>query len=198
MQAALPMTVADRLIKWTIPLVKAQAKLHRLNSTLLQLQYGGPIGTDYNLEGKRTIVAESLAHQLGLINPVNSWHNDRSEIVEYASWLSMLTGAIGKIGQDICLMAQQGIDEISLTGGGSSSAMPHKQNPIQAELLVTLARFNAVQVSGMHQALIHEQERSGTAWALEWMILPQMCITTGLSLNKLSALLSSIKTIGKQ
>ena len=52
--------------------------------------------------------------------------------------------------------------------------MPHKQNPVLAELLVALARFNATQVSAMHHALIHEQERSGAAWTLEWMILPAM------------------------
>ena len=85
--------------------------------------------------------------------------------------LSQISGSLGKIGQDICLLAQAG-DEIALEGGGKSSAMPHKQNPVLAELLVTLARYNATQISGMHHALIHEQERSGAAWTLEWMILP--------------------------
>ncbi|MBR7508544.1 adenylosuccinate lyase family protein, partial [Mycobacterium tuberculosis] len=60
--------------------------------------------------------------------------------------------------------------------------MPHKQNPVQAELLVTLARYNATQLSGMHQALVHEQERSGTAWTLEWMILPSMVMASATSL----------------
>ena len=93
-------------------------------------------------------------------------------------------------------MAQQGLDEIKLSGGGGSSAMPHKQNPILAELLVTLARFNATQISGMHQALVHEQERSGSAWALEWMILPAMlhCTTRGLSAAQ--ELLAQVETIG--
>ena len=71
------------------------------------------------------------------------------------------------------------IGEIELSGAGGSSAMAHKQNPVLAEVLVTLARFNAVQVSGLHQALVHEQERSGAAWTLEWMILPQMLNATG-------------------
>ncbi len=51
--------------------------------------------------------------------------------------------------------------------------MPHKHNPVLAELVVPLARFNATLVSGMHQAVVHEQERSDIAWALEWMILPR-------------------------
>lgn len=90
----------------------------------------------------------------------------------------MISGSLGKFGQDVALLAEMG-GEIQLTGGGGSSAMPHKQNPVGAETLVTLARFNAVQVAGLHQSLVHEQERSGAAWALEWLLLPQMVVATG-------------------
>ena len=75
--------------------------------------------------------------------------------------------------------------------------MPHKQNPVLAELLVTLARFNATQVSAMHQALVHEQERSGAAWSLEWMILPQMVQATGRALTAARTLVDSIDRIGR-
>ena len=34
------------------------------------------------------------------------------------------------------------------------------------------------QLSGMQQALVHEQERSGAAWTLEWLLLPQMVVAT--------------------
>ena len=61
--------------------------------------------------------------------------------------------------------------------------MPHKRNPVIAEVLVALARFNATQLSGMHQALVHEQERSGAAWTLEWMLLPQMVMATAAALR---------------
>ena len=60
--------------------------------------------------------------------------------------------------------------------------MPHKQNPVSAELLVTLARFNASLLPNMHHAMLHEQERSGAAWTLEWMTLPAMAVTTGKAL----------------
>ena len=85
---------------------------------------------------------------------------------------------------------------IALSGGGGSSAMPHKQNPVHAESLVAIARFNATQVAGMHHALVHEQERSGAAWALEWMILPQMTVATGAALRLADELLGSIERIG--
>jgi 3-carboxy-cis,cis-muconate cycloisomerase len=99
------------------------------------------------------------------------------------------------MGMDISLMTQQGVDEMRLRGGGASSAMPHKQNPILAELLVTLSRYNAVQLGGMHQALIHEQERSGASWALEWMILPAMLYCTTRGLSAAQELLAQVETI---
>ena len=58
--------------------------------------------------------------------------------------------------------AQNEIGEAQLTIGGKSSATHHKNNPVAAEILVALARFNATQLSGVHQTLVHELERSGT------------------------------------
>ena len=65
------------------------------------------------------------------------------------------------------------------------------------ELLVTLARYNAGQAGTLHQALIHEQERSGAAWALEWMVLPQMILATARSLATAQTLITSVDRIGK-
>jgi 3-carboxy-cis,cis-muconate cycloisomerase len=74
--------------------------------------------------------------------------------------------------------------------------MPHKQNPILAELLQTLAHYNATQLSNMHVAMLHEQERSGTAWTLEFMTLPDMLQTCGRSLTATQDLLRQIVSIG--
>jgi 3-carboxy-cis,cis-muconate cycloisomerase len=75
--------------------------------------------------------------------------------------------------------------------------MPHKVNPVGAEMLVTLARFNATLVSGMHQALVHENERSGAAWTLEWMLLPQMTVATGAALRTAIELVGNIEFTAK-
>ncbi|MEO1248675.1 MAG: 3-carboxy-cis,cis-muconate cycloisomerase [Pseudomonadota bacterium] len=196
MQFALRITAADRVATWRAPLQRDRGRLRSLAEDKAVLQFGGAVGTRHALGDKGAVIAERVAKALGLTNPPESWHSQRDRLADYASWLSLVTGSLGKIGQDMCLMAQQGIDEIALSGGGSSSAMPHKQNPVGAELLVTLARFNAVQLAGFHQSLIHEQERSGAAWMLEWMILPQMCVATGTALRTGLDLIQSIDRIG--
>lgn len=198
MQDALPITVEHRLNSWRGPLLDHRRKLDQLLPQLNVLQFGGATG-DRSANGQQAAkIGRIIAEKLDLTDPGYAWHNDRSRLVEYAGWLSLVSGSLGKIGLDICLMAQQGIDEIVQTGGGSSSAMAHKKNPITAELLVTLARYNAGQLPLMHSALVHEQERSGAAWSLEWMVLPAMVCTTGKALDLTRKQLQAISRIGNE
>lgn len=194
MQAAIPITAADRVRSWREPLVRHRKRLDERRDKLLVVQFGGAAGTLEKLGEKAAGVRAALAARLGL-GDAPQWHSQRDRIADFANLLSLITGSLGKFGQDVALMAQAG-GEVELKGGGGSSAMPHKQNPVAAEILVALARFNATQLSGMHQALVHEQERSGAAWTLEWLILPQMVAATAASLRQAQALSGQIEAIG--
>ena len=80
-------------------------------------------------------------------------------------------------------MAQNEIGEVREAAGGGSSTMPQKSNPVRSEALVTLARRNATAVAGMHQAMLHAHERDGSAWQLEWTVLPDMASSTAAALT---------------
>ena len=103
-------------------------------------------------------------------------------------WLALVTGSLGKLGQDVLLLAQNEVGEVREAEGGGSSTMPQKSNPIRAEALVTLARRNATLVGGMHEAALHAHERDGAAWQLEWGILPDMVSGTAAALAHADAL----------
>jgi len=195
MQQALLFTVADKLTTWIAPLQRLRINCDRVANELLVIQLGGPVGTRAELKGKGDQIAEALAKSLGLSN-APCWHSQRDRIGELGSWLSLLSGALGKIGQDVALLAQNEIAAIKLATGGASSAMPHKSNPVPAEVLVTLARFNAGLLGTLHQSLVHENERSGAAWLLEWLVLPQMCVATAAALRHALALSRSIQFVG--
>ncbi len=192
MQAAIAITVSDRLRAWSGPL---ERHADALLDCVFPVQFGGAAGTlDAMGDKEAAAVRAGLAAALDLADRPQ-WQSQRDTIAGFAGLLSLITGALGKIGQDAALLAQDG-SEIALSGGGASSAMAHKQNPVHAEILVTLARFNATQLSGMHQALVHEQERSGSAWSLEWLLLPQMAVATGASLRLGKSLVGSILRMG--
>lgn len=194
MQPAIPIQVSDRVTGWRAPLQRHQERLSEQSTRLLVVQFGGAAGTLEKFGGKATALRLALAAKLGLAD-APQWQSQRDALADFAGWLSLVTGSLGKFGQDIALMAMTGAD-IKLSGGGGSSAMPHKQNPVKAEVLVALARFNATQLSGMHQALVHEQERSGAAWTLEWLLLPQMVVATAASLRLAAELAGQVESLG--
>ena len=196
MQPAVPIPAAHRIASWRAPLERHRDRLEPQAARLLVVQFGGAAGTLDGLGDRASAVRATLAARLGL-GDAPQWHSQRDGLADFAGWLSLVTGSLGKFGQDVALMAQIGADAISLSGGGGSSTMPHKHNPVAAEMLVALARFNAVQVSGMHQALVHEQERSGAAWTLEWLLLPQMLTATASALRLAAELADRIDGIGR-
>ena len=191
MQQALPFTAADKIDTWIQPLERHREAFGASVPRLLAVQLGGPVGTRAQLKERGNAVADVMAEILG-IGTATSWHSQRDRIGEFAAFLSLLSGTLGKIGQDIALMAQNEVGEVRLATGGGSSAMPHKSNPIPAEVLVTLARFNAGLLGTLHQALVHENERSGAAWTLEWMVLPQMVVATAAGLRSAESLVSGM------
>ncbi len=194
MQAAIPMTVADRVASWQQPLVRHQERLAAMTERGFALQFGGAAGTLEKFADKGAVVRAELAKRLGLVDTAQ-WQSQRDSIADFGHYLALITGSLGKFGQDVALLAEMG-KEIHLAGGGGSSAMPHKQNPVVAETLVTLARFNAVQVSALHQSMVHEQERSGAAWMLEWLVLPQMLAATGSGLLLAKRLIDQVEHLG--
>lgn len=192
MQKAIEVTASRKIRSWRDPLRRHLQRLDAVRAGIAVLTFGGAAGTLDKLGGKGMPVARRMADELGLGLVEEARHSERDGQAALAGWLSMLTASLGKMGQDVALMTQNEVAEIRLEGGGGSSAMPHKSNPVGAEVLVTLARFNATLVAGMHQAMVHENERSGAAWTLEWMILPQMALTAGAALRTAGALVEAI------
>jgi len=195
MQSALSFTVADKLRSWSEPLARHRSGLSNLRPELLVVQLGGPVGDGSSFSGKWEEVARGLAARLdlGLATP---WHSMRDPIVMFGSRLAALTGSLGKIGADVALLAQTEVGAIALAEGGSSSAMPHKANPVRAELLVALSRHAAGLAGTLNHAMVHENERSGAAWTLEWLTLPPLVIATGAALQHATELLSCVTDMG--
>ena len=182
MQAALPTRWGDKLGSWSAPLARHLGALADMRPKLLVVQLGGPVGDRRSFEGHGERIAAGLAQRLdlGIAAP---WHATRDPIVALGDRLALISGSMGKFGADVALLAQTEVGAVRLEGGGGSSAMAHKSNPVAAEALVALARYNAGLAGTLQQAMVHEYERSGAAWTLEWLTLPHMMIAAGGSLR---------------
>ncbi|MHA6300056.1 3-carboxy-cis,cis-muconate cycloisomerase [Devosia sp. CAU 1758] len=192
MQVALPTTWGAKLASWAEPLRRHRQALAAMRRSLLVVQLGGPVGGRESFEGYGDAIAAAMAKRLdlGLASP---WQANRDPIVALGNLLALISGSLGKIGADVTLLAQNEVASIRLEGGGGSSAMAHKSNPVNAEVLVALARANAGLSGNLAQALVHENERSGAAWTLEWLTLPSMLVNTGASLRLAQKLLDQLR-----
>ena len=190
MQPAKMILVKDRIIAWREPLIKLKTNLNDVADNCRILQLAGPVGNKAEWGDKASEIANLVGEELGLRVSEHGWHTDRTIFCSYSDWCSNLVGILAKIGKDLTLMAQ--MEQIRFTGGGTSSAMPYKSNPVEPELLVTLGHYVPLLTAGMHQALMHEQERSGSMWTLEWLTFPQICTFTSKSLKVTKSFLQSI------
>jgi 3-carboxy-cis,cis-muconate cycloisomerase len=181
-QQAVPTTFGLKVANWLAPMLRHRQRLTELKPRLLVVQFGGAAGNLSALGERGIAVMEALAAELRLGCPAMPWHAQRDTLAELASWLALVTGSLGKFGLDVLLPAQSEIGEAREASGGGSSTMPQKSNPVLSEALVALARRNATLLSGMHQAMLHAQERDGAAWQLEWAILPDMVTTAAAAL----------------
>lgn len=194
-QQALPTSFGLKCAGWLMPLVRCRERLSEVRPRLLMVQFGGAAGTLAALGSQGIEVMEGMASDLDVACPPIPWHTQRDGITEFGSWLSLVTGALGKLGQDAVLLAQTEIGELDESAGGGrggSSTMPQKSNPVTGEALVVAARLNATLLGSLHQAQIQEHERGGVGWQMEWATLPTMVVTTGAALAKTEALLNRL------
>ncbi|WP_028713076.1 lyase family protein [Paracoccus sp. J55] len=181
-QAATPTGFGAVIAGWGHPLLRHRARLQALAPDLATVSLGGAAGTLSAMGAEGPAVRAGLAKALGLHDPGHGWHAERDRIGNFAAWMAGLCASLGKMGEDLILMAQSGIGEIRISGAGGSSTMPQKQNPVGPSVLVALARQAAALASALQGAGIHRQQRDGAAWFVEWLTLPQLCISTGRAL----------------
>jgi len=195
-QQALPISFGLKVAGWLAPLLRHRQRIEEMMPRLLVVQFGGAAGTLAALGDKGLAVTQALARELQLSVPVMPWHAQRDNLVEFAGWLSLVTGSLGKMAQDIILLAQTEVGEIAESGEegrGGSSTMPQKSNPITSELILATARTNASLLSAMHQAQIQEHERATHGWQMEWLALPQMMLLAGGALNHALSLAKNLQ-----
>jgi 3-carboxy-cis,cis-muconate cycloisomerase len=181
LQHALPMPFGLKLAEYAAALHRSRARLQRLRSEGLALQFGGAAGTLAALGDKGLLVADKLAQELELPLPDAPWHTHRDRIAEAASVFAILAGTCGKIARDLQLMMQTDVAEAfepSGEGRGGSSTMPHKRNPVAAATALAAATMAPGLAATIFAAQVQDHERSAGPWHAEWPTLPMLLLVT--------------------
>lgn len=189
-QQALPTSFGLKLAGWALPLARHQDRLRELRPRLAVVQLGGAAGTLLGLGPRALEVADGLAQELGLGVPELPWHTQRDAIAELGAWLALVTGSLGKLAQDVILLCQSEVGELSEAPHGQrggSSSMPQKNNPMRSEQILAASRSVAAQSSALMAALVQEHERGTHGWQVEWLsVSPLLMLTGGACKNALA------------
>jgi 3-carboxy-cis,cis-muconate cycloisomerase len=182
LQQALPTTFGQKAAGWLVAVVEARDRLLAVRESGLAVQLGGAAGTLASLGPAGTRVLGEFARELDLAEPAVPWHTDRTRISEIGGALSLVSGVLGKISQDVILMAQTEVEEVAEPAGegrGGSSTLPHKRNPILSVIAVANVRRVFDLSRTLQAAMVGEHERAAGAWHSEWETLSDALALTG-------------------
>jgi 3-carboxy-cis,cis-muconate cycloisomerase len=182
MQAAPPVPFGLKVAGWLGAMRRSSRRLECAFDEALVLQFGGASGTLASLADKGPVVARALAEELGLRCPEAPWHTHRDRLANLVCCCGVLTGSLGKMACDICLLMQSEVGEVAEPGGesrGGSSSMPHKRNPIACALALAAAHRVPGLVASFLSAMVQENERAVGGWQSEWPTVASIVQSTG-------------------
>ena len=178
-QHGVPTTLGLKVANWVRAVDRARLRLAE-TAARLPAQLGGAGGTlAAFVERFGAAAAAGLparyADELGLQAPDAPWHTDRWPVTELGDALAAVVAAVGMFGSDVASMARTEVAEAAVAEGGGSSAMPQKQNPVDAVLLRSAALRAPGLAAQLHLAAgLAVDERPDGAWHAEWPALQEL------------------------
>lgn len=183
LQQATPITFGYKMASILAGMDRHRERLQQLKPRVLMGEFGGASGTLSSLESGAMETQAALMEELGLAQPLISWHTVRDTVAEVGAFLGLVGGSLGKIAMDVKLMMQTEVGEVFepyAPGRGSSSTMPQKRNPISCLYIhanISVARQHA---AALMDAMVADHERSTGPWEIEWVSLPEIfCLMSG-------------------
>ncbi|MGG4033891.1 adenylosuccinate lyase [Paenibacillus cisolokensis] len=187
----LPTTFGFKIAVLLDEVIRHLDRLREAESRVFTGVLAGGVGTYASFGPLGPEVERLTMKRLGLQAPNICWHSSRDRSAEYAGLLGMISGTLGKMGNELYNLMRTELDEVEepfTSGKIGSSTMPHKRNPAALEGLASLTkpiRYNAALVQ---ESMIVEHERDAMSWRGEWIAIPESCIY-------LAAQLASAKNI---
>jgi 3-carboxy-cis,cis-muconate cycloisomerase len=183
LQQATPITFGYKMATILAGIDRHRERLQQLKPRVLMGEFGGASGTLSSLEKGAMETQAGLMKELGLAQPLISWHTVRDTIAEVGAFLGLVGGSLGKIAMDVKLMMQTEVAEVFepyAPGRGSSSTMPQKRNPISCCYIHAAISVVRQHAAALLDAMVADHERSTGPWEIEWIVLPEaFCLLAG-------------------
>ncbi len=90
-----------------------------------------------------------------------------------------MAGALANVAQDVALLSQTEVGEVTEGSPGGSSAMPHKRNPARSVLVVAAAHRVPGLVATVLAGMAQEYQRAAGRWQAEWATVTDLLRLAG-------------------
>lgn len=195
LQHAVPISFGLKAANWLGPVTRFHDEFMLYGQSAHQL--GGAAGSLASLGDQAEAVLKAFGRTMPSIGAVETpWHTERSRPARVAAEIGLLMGHLGKMAQDIALMAQTEIGELAepeAPGKGGSSAMPHKRNPVLCTLILAAAKRTPGLVATMLATMPQEHERAMGGWHAEWRTMSELFTIAGSALNHVVMLIEGLQ-----
>lgn len=195
-QAGLPITFGFKVAVWVREVRRHLERLKALRPRLSVGQLAGGVGSLSSFGDLGFDVQERFCRRLGLDPPEITWNTARDTVAECLTLLTLVAATMDKIGHEVYNLQRTEIGEVregTPSGVVGSITMPHKRNPEIAEHLGTLSRLVRHQTAAVTESLVHEHERDGRSWKVEWAVIPTACVIAGASLHLAKEMVAALE-----
>jgi adenylosuccinate lyase len=195
-QQGLPITFGFKVAGWIAEIDRHERRLAEIATRMDVGQLCGGVGSLSSFGARAFELQARFLARLGLRSPSISWTSSRDVLAEWCNLLVLITATADRIGHEIYNLQRSELGEVGegfVPGTIGSITMPHKRNPELAEHLGTLARIARHTAAMIAESLVHDHERDGRSWKVEWHALPQISLAAGKALALLEPLLANLE-----
>jgi len=188
-----PVTFGLKLAQAYAEFARCRQRLIAAREEIATCAISGAVGTFANVDPR---VEEHVAERLGLaVEPISTQVIPRDRHAMFFATLAVIAGSIERVAVEIRHLQRTEVleaEEYFSPGQKSSSAMPHKRNPILTENLTGQARMiRAYALPALENvALWHERDISHSS--VERFIGPDATITLDFALARLTGVIDKL------
>ena len=193
---ALPTTFGFKLAVWLDEFVRHLQRLTEIKQRVLVGNISGAVCTYASMGNFGPMIEARALSSLGLNTPNIGWQSARDRFSEYGSVIALISGTLGKIGNEFYNLMRTEINEVEepfSEGKIGSTTMPHKRNPAALEGLASLTAPLLKSVALIHESMKVEHERDAMSWRAEWIALPEINLYISAQLQIALTILRGLK-----
>lgn len=156
--------------------------------------YGGAVGTLAAFPEHGIAIRNRVLELLELPRPLGAWNGSQDGIAEVVQLAALVQGTLVRLANDVEILGRTAVQELGRRGKeGASSAMPHKTNPRDANLVQTLFELGSMYASQAVRVMDQVDVRAASMRMLSWTTVPESLCALSAALERSLSMVQNLE-----